>query len=117
MKTWRNDRRGAKKRWAITVMLSDGRRGLHIKGGERLRTGVICNCKRNRNGRNGQVGVSHGVIQDGLDRVTKGRGRDGILKRPALTQIIRQEVSNRLNNEQNGERRRKYGIQQQSIMI
>ena len=86
MKTRRNDWRGAKKRGAITVMLTGRRSGLHIKGRKRLGTRVVCNRKRNGNRRNGQIGESHGLIQGGLDSVAEGRGRDAILKRPAPTQ-------------------------------
>ena len=75
MKTGRNYRNGAKKRGAIAVRLTSGRSGLRIEGRERFGNRVICNRKRNGNGRNGQVGESHGLIQGGLDSVAKVRGR------------------------------------------
>jgi hypothetical protein len=75
---------GAKKRRAITVRLTGGRSGLCIEGRKRFRRRrTVCNCKRNGNRRNGQVGESHGLIQGGLDSVTQVRARDAVLKRPA----------------------------------
>jgi hypothetical protein len=83
VKTGRNQRRGTKK---VTVIVTGGRGGLHVEGRERFRTRLVCNCERNGDRRNGQVGESHGLIQGGLDSVAEGRGRDEILKRPAPTQ-------------------------------